>query len=162
MIGGIILLQWIYGPDWIHSIICSLTTYIICLLSPARYQSSIVFIWVMGYMTMSHIYRMYVSYMSGIFDFTGTQMVITMKLTSFACNLHDGVADFQQVYKGSSEQNVQDVNENAALVGSNYSTAHKISDHFSKQSKLYSERRKYAITKLPSILEFLGYVRCHC
>jgi len=39
------------------------------------------------------VYRMYVSYMSGIFDFTGTQMVLTMKLTSFAYNMFDGHYD---------------------------------------------------------------------
>jgi hypothetical protein len=50
----------------------------------------------MGYMTGSHLYRMYVSYMSGIFDFTGTQMVLTMKLTSFAYNLYDGTADHKK------------------------------------------------------------------
>jgi len=48
---------------------------------------------VMGYMVACHVYRMYVSYMSGIFDFTGTQMVLTMKLTSFAYNMFDGHYD---------------------------------------------------------------------
>jgi hypothetical protein len=52
----------------------------------------------MGYMTGAHVYRMYVSYMSGIFDFTGTQMVLTMKLTSFAYNLYDGTADKKRVF----------------------------------------------------------------
>jgi hypothetical protein len=47
----------------------------------------------MGYMVACHVYRMYVSYMSGIFDFTGTQMVLTMKLTSFAYNMFDGHYD---------------------------------------------------------------------
>lgn len=36
--------------------------------------------------------------MSGVFDFTGTQMVLTMKLTSFAYNLYDGTADKDNVF----------------------------------------------------------------
>ena len=41
---------------------------------------------------------MYVGYLSGVFDFTGTQMVLTMKLTSFAYNLYDGTADKDNVF----------------------------------------------------------------
>ena len=41
---------------------------------------------------------MYVGYLSGVFDFTGTQMVLTMKLTSFAYNLYDGTADQDNVF----------------------------------------------------------------
>jgi len=58
------------------------------------------------------------------FDFTGTQMVITMKLTSFAYNLYDGTYDYNNV------------------------------------SKQNNDRKKYAITKLPSLLQFLGYIYC--
>lgn len=41
---------------------------------------------------------MYVGYLSGVFDFTGTQMVLTMKLTSFAYNLFDGTVDAHNVF----------------------------------------------------------------
>ena len=55
----------------IHTFITSIVTYLICLLLPSKLQPKIAFFFVMGYMVMAHIYRMYGSYMSGIFDFTG-------------------------------------------------------------------------------------------
>ena len=68
---GFLMVQWIFGPDWIHSFITALGTYLICLILPPKVQGKVAFIFVMGYMVGAHIYRMYVSYMSGIFDFTG-------------------------------------------------------------------------------------------
>jgi hypothetical protein len=44
----------------------------------------------MTYMTVSHIYRMYVAFDSPEMDFTMMQMVLTMKMTSFAYNFSDG------------------------------------------------------------------------
>ncbi len=133
MTGGIILMQWIFGADWIHSFISSLITYLICLLAPRKYCHYIVFVWAMSYMTLSHLYRMYVEYMTGVFDFTGTQMVITMKLTSFAYNLYDGTADRANVFK---------TYDNKAL------------------AKVYADRKRFAIEKLPNPLEFFGYMYC--
>ena len=86
-------------------------------------------------MTGSHLYRMYVEYLTGVFDFTGTQMVITMKLTSFAYNLYDGTADHHNVFKSH-------FHDNKAM------------------AKIYAERKKFAITKLPNLLEYFGYVYC--
>lgn len=135
MIVGFILVQFIFGPDWIHSFISSLGTYLICLLLPKKIQHKVAFFFVMGYMTGSHIYRMYVSYMSGVFDFTGTQMVLTMKLTSFAYNVYDGIGDRKNVFP---EQPHTDKNK----------------------AKVYANRRKFAIEKLPNLLEYFGYVYC--
>lgn len=132
---GFIMVQWIFGPDWIHSFISAMGTYLICLLFPKNIQHYAVFIFVMGYMTGSHMYRMYVSYMSGVFDFTGTQMVLTMKLTSFAYNYFDGTADYKRVFPDSPYED-------------------------KKKAFVYAERRKFAITTLPNPLEFFGYVYC--
>jgi hypothetical protein len=132
---GILLMQWIFGSDWIHSFISSLVTYILCLIFPRKYLGVGVFIWAMTFMTFCHIYRMYISYMSGIFDFTGTQMVLTMKLTSFAYNLYDGTADRQKVFHDSEK-----------FEGS--------------KAKVYKIRKQYAIESLPNPLEFFGYIFC--
>ena len=86
-------------------------------------------------MTASHLYRMYVEYLTGVFDFTGTQMVITMKLTSFAYNLYDGTADHHNVFKLHSHDN-------------------------KAMAKIYTERKKFAITSLPNLLEYFGYIYC--
>lgn len=134
LIGGVLLTQWVFGPDWVHSFISSFVTYLICLVVPRKYIGSTAFIWVMGYMTMSHVYRMYVSYLTGAFDFTGTQMVLTMKLTSFAYNLYDGTFDYQNVFVKKHEDKLS--------------------------AKVYGDRRKYALRELPNPLEFFGYIFC--
>lgn len=135
MLGGISLVQWVFAEDWIHSFISSLGTYIICMLVPGKSKASIAFVFVMGYMCLSHIYRMYVSYMTGIFDFTGTQMVLTMKLTSFAYNLADGTADRHNVFPSKPHED-------------------------KRKAKIYADRSYFAIESLPNPLEFFGYVFC--
>lgn len=74
-------------------------------------------------------------YMSGVFDFTGTQMVLTMKLTSFAYNLFDGTADAKNVFPSSPHPD-------------------------KKVAKVYQDRQRFAIRALPNPLEFFGYVFC--
>jgi lysophospholipid acyltransferase len=135
MIGGIFLVQWVFGPDWIHSFVSSAVTYLICAIAPRKYCPTLVFLWAMGYMTGSHIYRMYVSYLSGVFDFTGTQMVLTMKLTSFAYNLYDGTYDRKNVFPDMPHEDP-------------------------RKDAIYADRRRFAITKLPGLLEFFGYIYC--
>ena len=90
MCTGLLMLRYVYGSDWVHGIISSLVTYLICLIAPRKHVHLYVFGWAMGYMTFSHLYRMMFFYMVDQFDFTRTQMVLTMKLTSFAYNLYDG------------------------------------------------------------------------
>eukprot|EP01035_Chromulina_nebulosa_P033094 gene33094-44290_t len=78
---------------------------------------------------------MYVGYLSGVFDFTGTQMVLTMKLTSFAYNLYDGTADKDNVFPSKPHED-------------------------KRKAKVYQDRAKFAIRSLPNPLEFFGYIYC--
>jgi hypothetical protein len=75
--------------------------------------------------------------MTGKLDFTRTQMVLTMKMTSFAYCLYDGTYDTKNVFGNLSQSNLND-----------------------KQRKIYLERRRYAIKTMPNILEYFGYVYC--
>lgn len=50
----------------------------------------LVFLFMMGYMSLCHVYRIWVDYMGWTLDFTGPQMLLTIKLTSLAYNLFDG------------------------------------------------------------------------
>mmetsp|Transcript_2184 Transcript_2184/g.2278 ORF Transcript_2184/g.2278 Transcript_2184/m.2278 type:complete len:511 (-) Transcript_2184:102-1634(-) len=133
MMGGIFLVQWVFGPDWIHSFISSAVTYLICAFVPNKYSVMIAFTWAMSYMTIAHGYRMWISYMSGIFDFTGMQMVLTMKLTSFAYNVYDGSYDKANVFKKYEDK---------------------------KLARVYGDRKKFAIERFPNPLEFFGYIYC--
>lgn len=128
-------MQWIYGADWIHSFIVSGVTYLVCALGPRKHQHKIVFLWAMGYMTGCHVYKMYTSYLTGITDFTGTHMVLTMKLTKFAYNLYDGTVDYKNVFPDTPYED-------------------------KRKAKIYQDRQKVAITKLPSLLEYFGHIYC--
>ena len=55
-----------------------------------------------------------------------------MKLTSFAYNLYDGVADHKNVFPSEPHAD-------------------------KRKAKVYSDRQKFAIQKLPNLLEFFGY-----
>ncbi|KAG8630711.1 hypothetical protein KVT40_002330 [Elsinoe batatas] len=64
-------------------------TYAICSLVSGPYMPWIGFIFHMGFMSVSHIYRQIVSD-PGLVDITGAQMVLVMKLTAFCWNVYDG------------------------------------------------------------------------
>jgi lysophospholipid acyltransferase 1/2/lysophospholipid acyltransferase len=53
-VGGLCMMQWIFGPEWIHSLLSSVITYLICLVVPVKYQPRLVFIWAMTYMTRTY------------------------------------------------------------------------------------------------------------
>lgn len=75
---------------------------------------------------------MYTSYLTGAFDFTGTQMVLTMKLTSYAYNVYDGVYDKKRVFAADADP----------------------------KDRVLASRKKFAVEKVPSPLAFFGYIYC--
>jgi lysophospholipid acyltransferase len=82
--------------------------------------------------------------MSVSFDMSTTQMLITLKLISFSFNLYDGIVDYKKIF---NEENNKNNNEMKELT---YKQKQKIN--------IYNDRKLYAITKLPSYIEFLGYI----
>eukprot|EP01117_Protostelium_nocturnum_P011104 TRINITY_DN4032_c0_g1_i1.p1 TRINITY_DN4032_c0_g1~~TRINITY_DN4032_c0_g1_i1.p1 ORF type:complete len:466 (-),score=113.71 TRINITY_DN4032_c0_g1_i1:43-1440(-) len=75
---------------WIHSFVSSLVTYLILKFLPHGVAHKVAFAWAFLYMSVSHIYIIYTNYMGWDLDFTTMQMVLTLKLTSFAFNYYDG------------------------------------------------------------------------
>lgn len=112
----------VYSLDrwaWIHSFGSSLVVYLLLVFVSPKVSHKLVFVWTMGYICVSHIYRIYTDYLGWTMDFTGIQMLLTLKLIALGWNYHDGVAP---------------------------------------SGKLTAEQQKSAITKLPSLLEFYGWV----
>lgn len=93
-------------------------TYAIALFVQGPYMPWVNFVFLMGYMSVSHIYRQIVSD-PGIIDITGAQMVLVMKLTAFGWNVFDGTQ---------------------------------------KPEYLDDYRKFHALKKLPSLLDYAGYV----
>ena len=91
MVWGLIFCFFCLGPwAWIHSFSTATITYLLIRFGPERYMHNLVFIFLMAYMSASHIYRMYTDYLGWHLDFTGPQMLLTQSLTALAFQIHDG------------------------------------------------------------------------
>jgi hypothetical protein len=191
---GFIFVQWVFGPDWIHSFITSMLTYAICTFAPRKIMGPLAFWIILGYMVGSHWYKMYTNTLSGIpywkfpLDFTGCQMVLTMKLTSFAYNVADGknfaAADKNSNSSSPSSSPAKGKGKGKGTRSSSRSrakspAASRVTRSRSKSpaankgqavataatdkkaaalAKVEASRREYALQKTPSLLEFLGYI----
>lgn len=127
---GLLLVQWVFASTWIHPFIASLFTYLVCIVGPKKYNHVIVMIFQLVYLFCCHAYYQYAYYLSTMFAFTGTQMVLVMKLSAFAYNVHDGRRFAKAKVDGKSLSRSEEVME------------------------------RLAITKFPTLLEFLGYAFC--
>jgi len=87
---GAFLLQFTIGKQWIHHLLTSLLVYAMLLIMPPKLSKTVIPIFVMLYMTLGHLHRQYINYLGWDLDFTGSQMVLTMKLYSLAYNMYDG------------------------------------------------------------------------
>ncbi|OQR92665.1 lysophospholipid acyltransferase [Thraustotheca clavata] len=130
---GVSLAQFVFGSQWIHSLLMSFLTYLLVWLAPARHAPYIVFLFNMTYMSLAHLYRIYVDYMGWSLDFTGPQMLLVIKLTAFAYNYYDGVVDIKRLEKPTDNKGL---------------------------ARVYSSRKALSVSKLPSLLEFFAYVYC--
>jgi hypothetical protein len=97
---GAFLLQFTIGVQWIHHLITSLVAYIFFIILPAKTNATVVPVFVMTYITLGHLHRQFINYLGWDLDFTGSQMVLTMKLYSLAFNIFDG----QELAKGSENR----------------------------------------------------------
>ncbi|KAK9448825.1 MBOAT, membrane-bound O-acyltransferase family-domain-containing protein [Limtongia smithiae] len=70
--------------------ISSLGTYVLAKFVKSPLMPWLVFLFVMGHLTISHIKRFVDETNPNNVDITGAQMVLVMKLSAFAWNVHDG------------------------------------------------------------------------
>ncbi len=87
---GAFLLQFTIGKQWIHHFIAVIVSYILLHILPRSMSKTIVPTFIMAYVTLGHLHRQYVNYLGWDLDFTGSHMVLSMKLYSLAYNLYDG------------------------------------------------------------------------
>eukprot|EP00640_Fibrocapsa_japonica_P001956 CAMPEP_0113937852 /NCGR_PEP_ID=MMETSP1339-20121228/4363_1 /TAXON_ID=94617 /ORGANISM="Fibrocapsa japonica" /LENGTH=540 /DNA_ID=CAMNT_0000940759 /DNA_START=158 /DNA_END=1780 /DNA_ORIENTATION=- /assembly_acc=CAM_ASM_000762 len=154
---GVIMMQWTFGSQWIHSFLSSAITYLLVALWPHRKSMPIVaFTFVLTYMSAAHLYRMYTDYMGWSLDFTGPQMVLTMKLSSFGFNLFDGkqgLAEEEEIAKTNAAKLKALQSDPGANPKKVESLARKIKYH----NKVLATRKNFAINSLPSPLQYFGY-----
>ncbi|CAM9747306.1 unnamed protein product, partial [Choristocarpus tenellus] len=71
---GVWMMQFVFYSQWIHSVVTTAVTYIMVHTLHNKHMPKLVFVFVLGYMCASHIYRMYVDWMGWSLDFTGPQV----------------------------------------------------------------------------------------
>jgi len=144
-LGGIAMMQVMFGSQWIHSFITTMVTYIMVVALPRNIMPLSVFVFIMSYMCIAHLYRMYTDYMGWSLDFTGPQMILCIKLTSFAYNYYDGKIGTPRMEKKLLDMKEKGKSDPRAVSG---------------LEKVIASQKKYAITSLPSLVEYLGYIYC--
>jgi Predicted membrane protein len=87
---GAFLLQFTIGKQWIHHVIAVVISYMFMLILPPKVTKTVVPTFIMLYVTLGHLHRQFVNYLGWDLDFTGSHMVLAMKLYSLAYNLYDG------------------------------------------------------------------------
>lgn len=150
---GIFLAQWMFGIEWFNSLFSSLVTYVLLWIAQnfaplGRYRHILIMVWMMGYMTAAHLWRLHVDYLGWTMDYTGPQMILTIKLTSLAFNLYDGY---------SSKRYDTIINKNKELLADKTTTDDK-RKKASFENRTLENWKKLSTEKLPDLLSFLGYV----
>mmetsp|Transcript_52365 Transcript_52365/g.131548 ORF Transcript_52365/g.131548 Transcript_52365/m.131548 type:complete len:465 (-) Transcript_52365:50-1444(-) len=79
------------GPwEWVIPVASSVVVYLLLILCPRTSSHRIVFLFSMTVIVACHIYLMLLRWISWDLDFTGVQMILTIKLSSIGYNLYDG------------------------------------------------------------------------
>lgn len=135
LILGILFLQYALRETWVHSLASSLLCYLCVRVLPPSLSPLLVFAISIFWVSLTHVYRMW--YLDtlpdpyALSDPSGCQMVLTIKLTSFAFNLLDG---YTLLFKGEATPSIH------------------------VPQKIIDERRSRAIRALPSLLDYLSYI----
>lgn len=134
----------------------SLVVYLILLYIKNHWGPRLVFIFLMAHMSMSHIYRQLYAISITQYDATGPEMVIVIKLTSFAYCIYDGLKlNLKEVEQEFDEQ---------ASESSIWSRQKAITNRIIEESidiAQYTPRQlKKAVpaNKFPSLLEYFGFI----
>lgn len=95
----------------------TLATYVIAKYMTGWRMPWVVFVVVMGHLTVNHIIRAVLQWSYETIEVTSPQMVLTMKLTTFAWNVYDGRRPTNELDKWQSEKRVTQYPSLLAFLG---------------------------------------------
>jgi len=155
-------------------------TYVIARLNHSSRMPWIVFVFVMGHLTINHVVRAMYQLSYETMEVTGPQMVLTMKLTTFAWNVWDGRRPVAELDKWQTEKRIVnypslieflgyafyfpgilvgpylDLAEYRALISGAPFQDTKVREKIAPGRRLPSHRKRAAYTKLAMGLVYLG------
>lgn len=127
---GAFLLQFTIGAQWVHLLVDSLVTYFLLLCFSPKQNRIVVPVFLITYLSLGHLHRMYASYLVWNMDFTTSLMILTIKLYSLAYNMYDG-----EKLKQSDQTGV-------------------------KVDRATLRCARFAVFDMPGFLEYMGYTFC--
>ena len=131
---GVLFLAWACDRAALYPLATVASSYGILRVAPAAHAPWLVLVVTLAFLTFAHLRRMALSE-ADAWDFSGPQMVLTIKLSNLAFELYDGVRLKRAGGEGAP----------ASAAG-----AHP-------KESWRPERLERAITRRPSLLEFGGY-----
>ncbi|EHB15193.1 Lysophospholipid acyltransferase 2, partial [Heterocephalus glaber] len=89
---GLYLAFFCFGWYALHFLVQSGISYCIMIVTGVESMHKYCFVFALGYLTVCQITRVYIfDYGQYSADFSGPMMIITQKITSLACEIHDGM-----------------------------------------------------------------------
>jgi hypothetical protein len=154
IIVGAFLLQFAFGGAWLHLLLSSGLVYLtngatlnIRALDPWRHWTASIFAF--AYLTSMHYYRLYTKVDATSVDFLVVQMVLMIKQYTFSYNLHDGMV--------AGKANRESINRLQNQLTES-TLAEKDAKRIRREVKVLCDRQERSLTRLPSLLEYFGFV----
>ena len=88
---GTIFLYGMFGLAALNPVLTCVATYFLVQVLPKKNMPLVITGLAMAYLSAAHLYRMFVDWGGWRIDFTGSQMIFTVKLCTFAFNYDDGL-----------------------------------------------------------------------
>ncbi|ODO09822.1 hypothetical protein I350_02040 [Cryptococcus amylolentus CBS 6273] len=97
------------GGGMLHLLFSSLGTYAIVKYMKGTNMPWVAFCFVMGHLLFNHLKRSYLGLSASTIEITGSQMVLVMKLSTFAWNVHDGRSKDEDLDTSQRETRLTDL-----------------------------------------------------
>jgi lysophospholipid acyltransferase len=153
-ITGFLLQAFMFREQFWHTLVMTFITYALIIALPRQKQARFVFIFVMGYLSFQHIYRMYRNFGGYDMDITTFTMVLTAKLSALAYCYKDGGEKDEKLLPEQMDKKVEKLPNVLELLSYVYYPCASIVGPFYEFAdyKMYIERSgRYA--KIPSSFE---------
>ena len=108
-ITGFLLQLYMYRGQIIHPILMTVITYALMIALPRNKQKTVVFVFVMAYLSASHIYRMWTNFGGWDMDITTYTMILTAKLSALGYCYADGAEKEEDLLPEQKQYRVKEL-----------------------------------------------------
>ncbi|OCF33053.1 lysophospholipid acyltransferase [Kwoniella heveanensis CBS 569] len=105
------------GTGLLHLLLSITGTYVIASTQRGKNMPWIAFAFVMGHLLFNHLRRSILGTSADTIEITGSQMVLAMKLTTFAWNIHDGRQRTEDLDASQLESRLMEMPSPLAFLG---------------------------------------------